>query len=298
MLRRAAITLLLALGLVAPAAASAKPAAATVGVPVVGKVRIVDVPADATLPHAGRVIVRVVVRHPALDRPAADVRTVGTTTVVVTRFTGDRNYAIGGGTAARALPVVDGTLAVVYQVVLSPEQSAKARAAARQGVLHVVVSVDQRAAAKGRAPASTGAFDQRDITLGAALPTETSATPPLLAKGSTIVAIDRSATGDAVAIVVDLPLSGGRRLRLDTGGTRRNGLVPFGGGDGALLGTATITDATGAVVATGAIQPGWILLRVSPTGRQRGTLSLGAFTLGTVAVTPTTILLTPPPTAR
>ena len=83
-----------------------------------------------------------------------------------------------------------------------------------------------------------------------------------------------------------------------TGGTRRNGLVPFGGGDGALLGTATITDATGAVVATGAIQPGWILLRVSPTGRQRGTLSLGAFTLGTVAITPTTILLTPPPTAR
>lgn len=297
--RRLVVICLLALGLIAPAAAGAKPPAATIDAPEVRTVRILDVrPAGGVLPNEGRVLVRVIVRHAPLRAPASGVRSVGTVTAIVTRFTGDRNYAIGGGTASRALPIAEHGLDVAYLIVLSADQSRKARVAARQGVLHIVVTASQRASAKSRAPASNGGFDQRDITLAAAAPNQTSSVPPLLANGSARVAVDVDRKGDAVVLTADVPVGGGRWLHIDTGGTPEHGLVPAGGGDGALIGSAILTDASGAEIARGRIEQGQVLFRVSPTGRQRGTLTWGVLTLGAVAVEPGRIVLSPPTTAR
>ena len=301
MLRRSAITLILCALLAAPAAAAAKPVAATVGVPVVEKVRVVDVEpvtSGPALPHQGRVLVRVTVRFPALGQPAPGLRSVGTVSTILSRFTGDRDFAIAGGTAARALPVTTGPLDVVFQIALNPAQSAKARSASSAGVLRALISVDQRANAFGRAPASNGAFEPRSLTVVAAIPPETTATPPLLVNDGASVAIDVNPAGDAIVLGATVPLGGGLRLHLDTGGIRQNGLVPAGGGDGSLKGSATVVNRNGTELARGPVAAGLVLLRVGTTGLQRGRLVIGAMTIGAYAIPAQTIVLSPPSTRR
>ena len=154
MRRRLILLILLAFGLLTPVAA-ARPPAATVGEPAVRWVRlgvVTPAPGEAS-PLAGRVVVRVLVHHRGLVDAAVGTQTIGSLTVVLSRFEGDRNYSIAGGAAAHALPVLTEPIGVVYQVVLAARQSASVVAAGKAGTLRSLVLVDQRAKARGRAPA-------------------------------------------------------------------------------------------------------------------------------------------------
>lgn len=298
--RRVILLFLLALGLLAPVAAqAAKPPAATIGKPVVSWVRLgaVAPAAGETSPLAGRVVVRVLVRHPGIGDAAPGLQTVGTVTVVLSRFEGDRNHSIAGGTASRALPVLTEPLGVVYQVVIDGRHSASVRAAAAAGTLRSLVLVDQRAKARGRSPERNGNFFQADAKLvDLPLPVPV-AEPPLLSGNGRRIVIAADAQGHAVVQRVEVPISGGRTLLLTTGGKAANGRVPADGSAGALGGTVSILGADGAKLAE-VPAPAGFTLAVSPSGRQRGTLVWPAFEApGTDPVTAGTALLSPPPTA-
>ena len=299
MLRRVLLPILLACGLLVPAmAGAAKPPAATVGKPEIAWVRVGVVTPEAgqTSPLTGRVIVRVRVTHRGLEDAAVGTQAVGTITVVLSRFEGDRNYSIAGGTASRALPVLLEPLGVIYQVVIAPGQSARVLAAARAGTLRSLVLVDQRVRARGRAPARNGNFLQADAsvaTLGLPLPV---AEPPLMTAGGRRAIIEADATGRGIVRRIDIPLAGGRLLQLSTGGRPANGLVPDDGSPGALGGTITILDGDGTKLAE-LPAPAGFSLAVSPTGRQRGTLTWPALEVPGIDPIPAgSALLAPPAT--
>ena len=299
MLRRVVLPLLLAFGLLAPAVAqAAKPPAATIGKPIVSWVRVgvVTPAAGDTSPLAGRIVVRVLVRHLGIPDAAPGLQTVGTVTVVLSRFESDRNHSIAGDTASRALPVLTEPLGVVYQVVINGRQSAAVQAASDAGTLHALVLVDQRGKARGRAPVRNGNFAQAEAkTVALPLPLPVSE-PPLLSGNGRRVIIAADDAGRAIVQRVEVPISGGRLLQLTTGGTTGNGLVPADGSAGALAGTVTILGADGAKLAE-LPAPAGFTLAVSPNGRQRGTLAWPAFDApGTDPVAGGTALLSPPAT--
>ncbi len=299
MSRRVLLPLLLALGLLVPTTANAaKPPAATIGKPVVSWVRlgIVTPAAGQTSPLAGRVVVRVLVRHLGIPDAAPGLQTVGTVTAVLSRFEGDRNHAIAGGSASHALPVLTEPLGVVYQFTVNARQSAAVKAASDAGTLHALVLVDQRAKARGRAPVRDGNFLQTEAkTIALPLPLPV-AEPPLLTGNGRRIIIGADASGRPIVQRVEVPISGGRLLRLTTGGTPANGLVPADGSAGALGGTITILGADDAKLAE-LPAPAGFTLAVSPTGKQRGTLAWPALApSGTDPVDAGTALLSPPST--
>ena len=297
MRRRLILLILLAFGLLAPVTATAaRPPAAKVGEPAVRWVRlgvVTPAPGEAS-PLAGRVVVRVLVQHRGLVDAAVGTQTVGSLTVVLSRFEGDRNYSIAGGAAAHALPVLTEPIGVVYQVVLAARQSASVVAAAKAGTLRSLVLVDQRAKARGRAPARNGTFLQSDAEVRPLpLPVPT-ALPPLLAANGRRVVIGADAQGTEIVQRVDVPITGGRVLQLTTGGKAANGRVPLNGMPGALGGTVVILGADGAKLAELPALAGFSLA-VSPTGRQRGTLVWPAFEApGTEPVVAGSALLSAP----
>ena len=299
MSRRVLLPLLLALGLLLPAAASAaKPPAATIGKPVVSWVHlgVVTPAAGQTSPLTGRLVVRVLVRHLGIPDAAPGLQTVGTVTAVLSRFEGDRNHSIAGGTASRALPVLTEPLGVVYQFTVNAKQSAAVQAASDAGTLHALVLVDQRGQARGRSPVRDGNFLQteaKSVALPLPLPVSE---PPFLSGNGRRVIIGADDAGRAIVQRVEVPISGGRLLQLTTGGTTGNGLVPADGSAGTLAGTVTILGADGAKLAE-LPAPAGFTLAVSPNGRQRGTLAWPAFDApGTDPVAGGTALLSPPAT--
>ena len=299
MSRRVLLPLLLALGLLLPAAASAaKPPAATIGKPVVSWVHlgVVTPAAGQTSPLTGRLVVRVLVRHLGIPDAAPGLQTVGTVTAVLSRFEGDRNHSIAGGTASRALPVLTEPLGVVYQFTVNAKQSAAVQAASDAGTLHALVLVDQRGQARGRSPVRDGNFLQteaKSVALPLPLPVSE---PPFLSGNGRRVIIGADDAGRAIVQRVEVPISGGRVLQLTTGGTTGNGLVPADGSAGTLAGTVTILGADGAKLAE-LPAPAGFTLAVSPNGRQRGTLAWPAFDApGTDPVAGGTALLSPPAT--
>jgi len=299
MLRRAVLPLLLALGLLVPVGAqAAKPPAATIGKPVVSWVRlgVVTPAAGQTSPLTGRIFVRVLVRHLGIPDAAPGLQTVGTVTVVLSRFEGDRNHSIAGGTASHALPVLTEPLGVIYQVEISGRPSAIAKAAAEAGTLRALVLVDQRAKARGRSPERNGNFFQTDAKLvELPLPVPV-AEPPFLTGNGRRVVIGADAQGHAIVQRVELPIAGGRTLQLTTGGKAANGRVPADGSPGVLSGTVTILGTDGTKLSELPAPVGFTLA-VSPTGKQRGTLVWPAFEApGTDPVVAGTALLSPPST--
>ena len=299
MLRRAVLPLLLALSLLVPAIAhAAKPPAATIGKPEVSWVHlgVVTPGAGQTSPLAGRVVVRVLVQHLGIPDAAPGLQTVGTVTVVLSRYESDRNHSIAGGTASRALPVLTEPLGVVYQVVVNGRQSAAVQAASDQGTLRALVLVDQRGKARGRSPVRNGNFLQAEAkTIALPLPVPTTV-PPFLSSNGLHVVIGCDGEGHPIVQRVDLPISGGRLLQLTTGGKAANGLVPADGSAGALGGTVTILGADGSKLAE-LPAPAGFSLAVSPNGRQRGALAWPGFEApGTDPVVAGTAVLSPPPT--
>ena len=296
---RVLLPLLLVLGLLAPAVASAaKAPAGTVGKPTVTWVRlgVVTPAAGETSSLAGRVVVRVLVRHAGIEDAAPGLQSVGTVTAVLSRFEGDRNYSIAGGTASQALPVLTEPIGVVYQFVINGRQSAAVKQASTAGTLRALVLVDQRAKARGHAPARNGNFlqvESKATALPLPLPV---AEPPFLSGGGRQIVIDADAQGRPIVQRVQVPISGGRVLQLTTGGRAANGLVPADGSAVALRGTVTILGADGAKLAE-LPAPAGFTLAVSPTGKQRGTLVWPAFEApGTEPVEAGTALLSPPST--
>lgn len=279
MLRKLILPVLLMIGVALPATAvAAKPPAATLQNPSVRWVHVsVIAPATGeTSPLVGRVVVRVLVRHAPIAMAAVGLRTVGSVTIVLSRFEGDRNYSIGGGTAARALPVLTEPLDVVYQVTLNPAQSAAVVAASAAGTLHSLVLVDQRGQARGAAPLRSGTFLQSE-SKATAIGTQLAANaPPYLVGGGRHVVIAANADGYSIIRRVEIPISGGRQLVLTTGETPANGLVPADGSAAALGGTVTILAADGAKLAELAVPVGFTL-SVRPKSPQRGILVWPAF---------------------
>ena len=282
--RRLLCICLAAFGLLVPTSAlGAKTPAATVGKPRIESVRVLR--AD----DSSRVAVAVVVRHAALGDVAVGAQGVGTATVVLSRFVGDRNFSIAGGTASWSLPTVDAT-AALYVVTLNARQGKAVEAASTDGVLRALVLVDERVRARGRAPARNGNFDQRDARV---VPVATApvALPPLFTGGGRRVAIGADARGRSFVESATIPVSGGRTLVLAP-----QALVPASGEPATLGGKATLLGADGAVLATFAAPPG-ISFAVSPTGKRRGTLVWPAFQPeGADPIDAGTALLSPPPT--
>lgn len=273
------LLLLVALGVALPASAvAAKPPAATLEKPSVSWVHVgvVSPAAGETSPLAGRVVVRVLVRHAPIVDGAEGLRTVGSATVVMSRFEGDRNHSIGGGSAAWALPVVREPLSVVYQLTLNAPQSAAVVAASAAGTLRSLVLVDQRAQARGHAAARSGIFAQVDskaTPVGAQLVANA---PPYLLGGGRRVVIAANGDGYSVVRRVEIPISGGRQLVLTTGESPTNGLVPASGSAAALSGTVTILGADGTKL-TELPAPVGFTLSVRPKSPQRGILVWPAF---------------------
>ena len=279
MLRTILLLLLLTVGVVLPAtAAAAKPPAATLQNPAVTWVHVgVITPAvGETSALAGRVVVRVLVRHAPIADAAVGLRTVGSVTIVLSSYVGDRNHSIGGGTAARALPVLIEPLDVVYQVVLNPAQSVTVVAASAAGTLHSLVLVDQRGKARGFAPVRSGTFLESVSTATAIAPQLVANAPPLLSGGGRHVVISANADGYSIVRRVEIPISGGRRLVLTTGDTPANGLVPADGSAAVLGGAVTILGADGTTLAELAAPAGFTL-SVRTTAPQRGVLVWPAF---------------------
>jgi hypothetical protein len=269
--------------LIPPSALGAKAPAATVGKPRIESVRVLR--AD----DSSRVAVAVVVRHAALGDVAVGAQGVGTATVVLSRFVGDRNFSIAGGTASWSLPTV-GATAALYVVTLNAKQGKAVEAASTDGVLRALVLVDERVRARGRAPARNGNFDQRDARV---VPVATApvALPPLFTGGGRRVAIGADARGRSFVESATVPVSGGRTLVLTP-----QALVPTSGEPATLGGKVTLLGADGAVLTTFAAPPG-ITFAVSPTGKRRGTLVWPAFQPeGADPIDAGTALLSPPPT--
>lgn len=267
--------LLAVLGLAAAGSAeAARPPAATVAKPAVTWVRVHRV--------EDRVVVRVLVRHGALRDAASGARAVGTVTVVLARYSGERNRAIAGGTDAWGLPVADG-VDVVYEVVVRTGQTAAVEAAARDGALRALVLVDERVTARGRAMARSGGFREVDVRIADAA-TLAPVVPPYLVAGGRSAIVDADAAGRPVITAVTIPVDGGRTLTV-TGRTP----VPADGASVQLRGRATIGDAAFAV-------PAGLTLALSPTGKRRGTLVWPEFTPPDgVPVTAGSALLEPAP---
>ena len=253
----------------AAAGAKAKAPAAVVADPEISWVRVgVVTPAPGqTSPLAGRVVVRVRVVHRPLGEPAPRVRTVGAVTVVLSRYRGERDYTVGGGAAARVVPVLGDPLGVVYRVVLNRRQSDAVRRASDDGVLRALVLVDQRATAKGRAPATGNDLslaDAKAFAVGLPLPADA---PPLLERRRTSAIIGTDADGRARVERVRIPVSGGRVLEIAPG----DPLDPTGA-PSPLDGTLRLLAADGAVIGEAAA-PAGLTLAVRPAAGRRGVLS-------------------------
>ncbi len=297
---RLLLVLVVLLAVLSPAVASAaKPPAAVLADPTVTWVRVVVRPAvGVATPGAGRVVVRVLVRHAPVTDAAVGLRMVGSVTVVLSRFAGDRNYSIGGGAAARALPVLVEPIGVVYQVTLGALQSARVVAASQSGVLRALVLVDQRGQARGHAPARSGMFAQSEATALAVPSLLAANAPPLLSGGARRVIIGADAQGYSIVRRVELPISGGRWLTLTTADLPANGLVPASGAAATLAGTVTITGPDGSVLAK-LPAPAGFTLAVRPKLPQRATLVWPAFDVpGSDPVLAGSAIVLPPPIRR
>jgi hypothetical protein len=283
--RRLLLLSLLVLVVLPGPAFAAKPPAAKLKDPTVSWVRI------GALDN-GSVVVRIRVRHAPLGSPAPAVRTIGAVTVVLSRFQRDRNFSVGGGTAARALPILEGPLGVVYRMTLSPGQSAAVKRASAAGTLRALVLVDQRAQATGRSPVRSGTFQQSDAKVLALGATEPPAAPPLLAKGErTRVAIGTKDNGRPVVDQVVLPLPGGRSIVL----APRVG-VDVTGAPTNLTGTVRVVASDGKVIGETSAPAGFTLA-VQPSKGERGTLIWPAFEVPNVEPIPAgSAVLSPPPT--
>lgn len=263
------IPLVLAACLAVAPAASAKAPAAVVADPEISWVRVGVVTPAPGQPTAlaNRVVVRVRVVHRPLAEAAADVRTVGAITVVLSRYEGERDYTVGGGTAARVVPVQADPIGVVYRVLLNQRQSDAVRATSDAGDLRALVLVDQRASAKGRAPAIGNALslaDARAYAVGLPLPADA---PPLLERRRAQAVIGTDADGRAIVERVRIPLSGGRLLELAPG----DPLDPTGA-PSPLDGKVRVLGADGAVLGELPAAAGFALA-VRPAGDQSGTLT-------------------------
>ena len=281
--RRLSRLALAVFALVLPASAlAAKPEAATVAKPTITWVKVHQPPAP------GGIVVDVLVRHAPLADAAPGTQARGTVSLILSRYENERNRAIAAGSAAWTLPVVTEAVDVVYQVRLDARQSAAVTAASRDGVLRALVLVDERAKARGRAPAREGNFLQVDARVAAVAAPPFAAAPYLTANGRRVV-IDADPKGRQFATAVTIPVSGGRTLAIAA-----HAPIPATGEPGALTGRATITGADGAVLAT-LPMPAGATLAVSPTGRGRGTLVWPAFEApGTDPVEAGSALLSPP----
>ncbi len=274
MLRKILFPVLLILSAAVPATAvAAKPPAATLNNPAVTWVRVgvITPAAGETSPLAGRVVVRVLVRHAPIADAAVGLRSVGSMSIILSRFQGDRDFSIGGGSAARALPILTEPLAVVYQVIVNAAQSAAVVAASKAGTLRSLVLVDQRAHARGRAPARSGTFSQTDSKVTAIGAVLAANAPPLLSAGGRRVVTTANSDGYSIVRRVEIPISGGRQLVLTTGETPANGLVPADGSATALGGMVTILGADGAKLAELPAPVGFALT-VGTKAPQRGIL--------------------------
>ncbi len=300
--------LLLALPLVVALALAALPEAAVARQPAAAKVaepRVQWVRVERIVPAAGeptrwrdRVVVRVLVRHAPLADPAPGVRTIGTVTVVLSRYVGERDYSIGGGSSSFALPVVDRPLSVAYRIVLNGPQSANVRRAAAAGTLRAMVLFDQRAQAKGRAAALAGGFAQATPKLADVGAVLGPAVPPLLergVRGRTIVGADRQ--GRPVVEQAEVALDAGRRLVLAIPEAARP-VVPADGAAVALPGTIRILGPDGAQLAELPAPEGFSLA-VRPTGvPTTATLTWPAVSVPGVAEVPAGALQLKPPSAK
>lgn len=205
-----------ALLLGAPAAeALARKPAAVITTPTVSWVRVVDVPAGGRSP-AGRVLVRVRIDHRPVAQAATGTVLTGTVTAILSRYRNGRDYAIAAQTSSRVLPVRETALGVVYQMTLSAAHSRAVRDASRAGALRVLVSVDQRANAKGRAPATRGTFLAQSATArGLTGPIPIDAAPYYRrARGAQSAVIGADRRGRSSLETLSIALGDGRRLEL------------------------------------------------------------------------------------
>lgn len=262
------IPLVLAACLAAVPAALGKAPAAVVTDPEISWVRVglvTPAPGQPTA-LANRIVVRVRVVHRPLAEAAADVRSVGSITVVLSRYEGERDYTVGGGTAARVLPVLADPIGVVYRVTLNQRQSDAVRATSEAGDLRALVLVDQRAAAKGRAPATGNALslaEAKAYAVGVPLPADA---PPLLERRRAQAVIGTDADGRALVERVRIGISGGRTIELAPG----DPLDPTGA-PSPLDGTVRVLGPDGAVLGE-APAPAGFTLAVRPSGDQSGAL--------------------------
>jgi len=271
---RFAIVLGLVLAALTPAVAAARTPAATLTTPTVSWVRVVDVPTGRSA-AAGRVVVRIRIQHHATGAPAPDVVLTGSVTAVLSRYRNGRDYAIAAQTASRVLPVRAAPTGVVYQLVLSPAHSRAVRSAAAAGALRTLVSVDQRANAKGRTPVSRGTF----VAGSASVQRLTGSVPldpaPLYraARGQSVV-VEATRRGTPQLVALTLAVGGGRTLEI---------VGPVGiGEDGraALNGRpARLAAADGTVLATGAA-PAGAELQIGGNLRERARVSWPEWILG------------------
>lgn len=243
------------------AEASARKPAAVLTTPTVSWIRVVDVPAGGRAP-AGRVLVRVRIEHRAIKDPAPGAIATGTVTAILSRYRGDRDYAIAAQTSSRVLPIRDAALGVVYQMTLSTAHSRAVRDASRAGALRVLVSVDQRVNAKGRAPATRGTFVAQSATVSALTgPVPLDPAPYFRVRVDQTAVIGADRRGASTLDDLSVALGDGRRLGLTAA-------VPLAAtGTTSLAGrTVRITGADGATVFEGP-GPEGLEVVVGGTGR-------------------------------
>lgn len=268
------------LAALAPATAIARTPAATLTTPTVSWVRVVDVPAGRSA-AAGRVVVRIRIQHHATGAPAPNVVLTGSVTVVLSRYRNGRDYAIAAQTASRVLPVRAAGTGVVYQLVLSPAHSRAVRGAAAAGALRTLVSVDQRANAKGRAPVSRGTF----VAGSASVQRLTGGIPldpaPLYraARGQSLV-IEATRPGTPRLVGLTVAVGGGRTLEIAGPlAIGDDGRAALSGRSGRLLA------ADGTVLATGAA-PAGTDLQIGGSQRERVRVSWTEWAFGEELVLP------------
>jgi hypothetical protein len=206
--------------------ALARSPAAVITTPTVSWIRVVDAPTSGRAP-AGRVLVRVRIEHRPVRNPAPGAVLTGTVTAILSRYRGGRDYAIAAQTASRVLPLRDAALGVVYQMTLSAQHSRAVRDASRAGALRVLVSVDQRANAKRRAPATRGTFLARSAKVTTATGDVPLDPAPyyLRSRGTQSAVVEADRPGRSTLASLSVALGDGRRLelvqatRLAAGGT-------------------------------------------------------------------------------
>lgn len=275
------------------AAGAAQPSAGALKSPTVSSVRLTGA---AT---TGRIAVQVLVRHAPIADPAAGTRSIGSVTVILTRFEGDRNHTIGGASAAHVLPILTTSLNVVYAMLLSARQSASVRRASHDGTLHALVLIDQRAQARGHAPGRSGGFLQVSARLTGAPRHASLAAPPFLTLGARAkVIIGADAAGRSILERAEVPISGGRLLVLTTGGAAGNGLLSADGAASALKGMVHVLAADGQQLAVLPAPPGFTFA-MHPQAPQAGVLVWPTFeATGTEPVAAGQLTLRPPSAKR